>query len=93
MSKPKDTGAKAASSASKTLTNSAIASKSKTAAASALSQTKTLGKTTSSKAASAASKTLFQKASQVKSPAKTGKVSLTAARSAVMVVNKSRGKK
>ena len=54
----KVTGPKAASNASKTLTSGSTAAKSKTAAASALSQTKAPKKDTSASAASAASKTL-----------------------------------
>jgi len=58
MARSKVTGPKAASSASKTLTNKKTGSKYKTAAGSALSQTKAPKKTTSNKAASAASKVL-----------------------------------
>lgn len=58
MTKPKVTGSKAAASASKTLTNASTAPKSKTAAGSALSQTKAPEKATSKKAATAASKVL-----------------------------------
>lgn len=58
MAKSKVTGVKAASNASKTLMNSSTATKSKSAAGSALSQTKTPAKVTSPKAASAASKVL-----------------------------------
>ena len=54
----KVTGPKAASSASKTLSSGSTGVKSKTAAASALSQTKAPAKQTSASAASAASKTL-----------------------------------
>ena len=54
----KVTGPKAASSASKTLSSGSTGVKSKTAAASALSQTKAPAKHTSASAASAASKTL-----------------------------------
>lgn len=58
MTKPKVTGTKAAKSASKTLTSSTTSPKSKTAAGSALSQTKAPSKVTSSKSATAASKVL-----------------------------------
>ena len=58
MIKPKVTGTKAASSASKTLTSAITAPKSKTAAGSALSHTKAPTKVTSAKAATAASKVL-----------------------------------
>ncbi len=58
MAKPKTTGSKAAKAASKTMTSKSTGSKSKTAAGSALSQTKAPRKVTSKKAASAASKVL-----------------------------------
>lgn len=75
MTKAKVTSPKVASSASKVLTISATAPKSKTAAASALSQTKAPAKVTSPKAATAASKVL--------SDARTGKGSKAAAGSAL----------
>ena len=56
--KKKVTGEKAASDASKTLKSGATSSKSKSAAGSALSQTKAPTKVTSAKAATAASKVL-----------------------------------
>lgn len=58
MAKPKVTGKRAASSASKTLTKPSTGKNSKSAAGSALSQTKAPKKVTSKKAASAASKAL-----------------------------------
>ncbi len=58
MTKTKVTGSKAASSASKTLTNASTAPKSKTAAGSALSQTNAPKKVTSATAATAASNVL-----------------------------------
>jgi hypothetical protein len=58
MAKPKVTGKKAATSASKTLKNTSTAKKSKTAAGSALSQKGAPKKVTSKKAATTASKTL-----------------------------------
>jgi len=73
--KKKVTGEKAATAASKTLKSGSISSKSKTAAGSALSQTKAPQKVTSPKAATAASKVL--------SDGRTGKASKTAAGSAL----------
>jgi len=58
MTKPKVTGPKAATNASKTMTSGSTAPKSKTAAASALSQTKAPAKVTSTTAAKAASSVL-----------------------------------
>jgi len=58
MPKPKVTRPKAASNASKTLRSKSTGKKSKTAAGSALSQTKAPKKVTSKKAASSASKAL-----------------------------------
>src|SRR4051812_10349274 len=74
-SKPKVTGAKAASEASKTLKSRSTAATSKSAAGSALAQTKTVKKTTSAAAAKAASKTLRD--------GRTGKASKSAAGSAL----------
>lgn len=81
---PKVTGKQAASFASKTLTSVATAQKSKTAAASALSQTKAPQKVTSPKAATAASKVL--------SDGRTGKGAKSAAGSA-LAQTPSRGRK
>lgn len=58
MAKSKETSPKAAKAASKTLQSNSTGAKSKTAAASALSQTKAPEKTTSAKAAKAASSVL-----------------------------------
>lgn len=58
MTKSKVTGPKAAISASKTMTSGSTAAKSKTAAGSALSQTKAPAKVTSASAAKAASSVL-----------------------------------
>lgn len=58
MTKAKVTGPKAASSASKTMTSNSTAPKSKTAAASVLSQTRAPAKVTSATAAKAASSVL-----------------------------------
>lgn len=58
MTKQKVTGSKAATNASKTMTSGSTAPKSKTAAASALSQTKAPAKVTSGTAAKAASSVL-----------------------------------
>ena len=88
MQKLKVVGVDVASNAAKTLNSSCSSAKSKTAAGSALSQ----GRGTSSGVARAAASTLTQKASQVKSPAKTGSISRTAARSAILSVSKA-GKK
>jgi hypothetical protein len=93
MSKHKVTDTKSVSSASKTLTSASTAPKSKILAGSALSQTNVPAKVTSQKVASSAGSALSQKASQVKSSAKTGKISRTAARSAVMSVSKAGRKK
>lgn len=75
MTKAKVTSPKAASSASKVITSPATAPKSKTAGASALSQTKAPAKVTSAKAATAASKVL--------SDGRTGKESKVAGGSAL----------
>ena len=82
---PKVTGKAAARSASKTLTSKATAPKSKTAAASALSQTAAPKKTTSSKAATAASKVLTD--------GRTSKASKSAAASALSQKEKKTTKK
>lgn len=75
MAKSKVTSPKAASSASKTLHSRGTGTKSKTAAGSALSQTKTPDRVTSTKAASAASSVLRD--------GKTSKASKSAAGSAL----------
>ena len=76
MANKKVTGKKAASSASKTLKSGSTGKASKTAAGSALSQTKAPKKQTSAKAASAASKTLRDR--------RTSKTSKSAAGSALV---------
>ena len=75
MSKKKVTGKRAASRASKTLTNKSTGRQSKTAAGSALSQRKAPKKQTSSRAATAASKVLRDK--------RTSKITKSAAGSAL----------
>jgi hypothetical protein len=78
MAKGKVTSSRAATSASKTLSNEATGGKSKTAAGSALSQTAAPKKTTSKKAGSAASSVVRDK--------RTSKTSKTAAGSALSQV-------
>lgn len=75
MTKSKTTGRKAATNASKTLTNESTGSKSKASAGSALSQTDAPNKTTSKAAAHSASK--------VVSDGRTSKTSKSAAGSAL----------
>ena len=81
----KVTGKKAASSASKTMTSKSTGKGSKTAAGSALSQTKAPKKNTSAKAASTASKVLRD--------GRTSKASKTAAGSALSQREKAAKKK
>lgn len=83
MTKGKTTGRKAASNASKTLTDDSTGSKSKTSAGSALSQTGAPGKTTSKPAAKSASK--------VVSDGRTSKTSKSAAGSALSQKESTKG--
>jgi hypothetical protein len=84
MPKPRVTGWKAATKASKTLRSSGTGKKSKTAAGSALSQRKAPRKVTSKRAASTASKVLQDK--------RTSKASKSAAGSALSQKPKKRGR-
>jgi len=85
MTKGKTTGRKAASNASKTLTDDSTGGKSKTSAGSALSQTKAPNKTTSKQAAHSASK--------VVSDGRTSKASKSAAGSALSQKEGAKGNK
>jgi hypothetical protein len=85
MAKGKVTGTKAAKSASKTLSSRSTGKQSKSAAGSALSQTKAPKKETSKKAATAASETLRD--------GRTSKESKSAAGSALAQTKSKKGKK
>ncbi len=107
MTKPKVTGRAAARKSSKVVRNASSGSQARTAAGSALSQTRSPRRQTSAAAASAAGRTLRDpRASRaersaaasalsqrtVRSSARTGNVSRSAVKSAVKAVKKSRSK-
>jgi hypothetical protein len=107
VSKPKVTGRAAASKSSKVVRNASSGSQARTAAGSALSQTRSPRRQTSAAAASAAGRTLRDPRSSraersaaasalsqrtVRSSARPGNVSRSAVKSAVKAVKKSRSK-